>query len=142
VRDDGTVKVLGFGLAKALDSTPDELGVAATMTSPAMTVRGVILGTAAYMAPEQAKGKPVDRRADIWAFGCVLYEMLTGQRSFKGDDITDTIVAVMSKEPDWAALPTATPAQDWSSVRHADSSRLPASSAVSPATPATTSPGL
>ena len=69
------------------------------------TAAGVILGTAAYMAPEQARGKAVDKRADIWAFGCVLFEMLTGTRAFQGDDITDTIVAVVSKEPDWKALP-------------------------------------
>ena len=73
-------------------------------------MRGMILGTAAYMAPEQAKGKAVDRRADVWAFGAVLYEMLTGRRAFTGEDITDTIVAVVSKEPDWSALPAATPA--------------------------------
>jgi Tol biopolymer transport system component len=109
VRDDGTVKVLDFGLAKALDSAPDALGDGATITSPALTVRGVILGTAAYMAPEQAKGKPVDRRADIWAFGCVLYEMLTGTRAFKGDDITDTLTAVLRDEPDWTALPADLP---------------------------------
>ncbi len=78
-----------------------------------MTMRGVILGTAAYMAPEQAKGKAVDRRADIWAFGCVLYEMLTGTRAFKGDDVTDIITSVMRDTPDWTALPAATP----SSVR-------------------------
>jgi len=112
VRDDGTVKVLDFGLAKALDSSPASVtvGDSGTITSPALTVHGVILGTAAYMAPEQAKGKPVDRRADIWAFGCVLYEMLTGQRAFKGDDITDTITAVLRDEPDWTALPAETPA--------------------------------
>jgi Tol biopolymer transport system component len=111
VRDDGTVKVLDFGLAKALDPVAsDASGDGATITSPAMTMRGVILGTAAYMAPEQAKGKPVDRRADIWAFGCVLYEMLTGTRAFKGDDITDTLTAVLRDEPDWTALPAATPA--------------------------------
>jgi serine/threonine protein kinase len=69
----------------------------------------MLLGTAAYMAPEQAKGKPVDKRADIWAFGAVLYEMLTGRRAFKGEDTTDTIVAVVSREPDWSALPPDTP---------------------------------
>ena len=111
VRADGTVKVLDFGLAKALD--PADAASATSMTnSPTMTARatqlGMILGTAAYMAPEQARGKPVDRRADIWAFGVVLYEMFTGRRAFEGDDITDTIVSVVSKEPDWSRLPADT----------------------------------
>ena len=112
VRADGTVKVLDFGLAKALDSSPASATAddSPTITSPAMTMRGMVLGTAAYMAPEQAKGQAVDRRADVWAFGAVLYEMLTGRRAFKGEDITDTIVAVVSKEPDWGALPAAVPA--------------------------------
>jgi eukaryotic-like serine/threonine-protein kinase len=114
VRDDGTVKVLDFGLAKALDqdlktSGPQDLVNSPTITSPAMTMRGVILGTAAYMAPEQAKGKVVDKRADIWAFGCVLFEMLTGKRAFRGDDTTDIITSVMRDTPDWHALPPATP---------------------------------
>ncbi len=113
VRPDGTVKVLDFGLAKALDppapSSPEAMN-SPTITAPGLTMRGVILGTAAYMAPEQAKGKPVDRRADVWAFGAVLYEMLTGQRAFPGEDSTDMIVAVVSKEPDWSALPANTPA--------------------------------
>ena len=109
VRPDGTVKVLDFGLAKALEPTPaSAAGVARenspTITSLAMTQAGVILGTAAYMAPEQAKGRAVDKRADIWAFGCVLYEMLTGRKAFDGEDITDTIVAVMSRDPDWSRL--------------------------------------
>jgi Tol biopolymer transport system component len=109
VRADGTVKVLDFGLAKiGLQGTGrDESAAssAATLTSPTMTMHGVILGTAAYMAPEQAKGKPVDRRADIWAFGCVLYEMVTARRPFDGEDITDIIAAVVSKEPDWSRIP-------------------------------------
>src|SRR5438093_1710688 len=107
VRDDGTVKILDFGLAKALDSTATS-NVNATR-SPTLSIHathaGIILGTAAYMSPEQARGKPVDKRADIWAFGGVLCEMLTGARAFPGDDVTDTIVAVVSKEPDWAAVP-------------------------------------
>ena len=109
VRPDGTVKVLDFGLAKAFDPTGSP-GSNAT-TSPTLSIHatqaGVILGTAAYMAPEQARGRAVDRRSDIWAFGCVLYEMVTGARAFKSDDVTDTIVAVVSKEPDWQALPAA-----------------------------------
>jgi eukaryotic-like serine/threonine-protein kinase len=111
VRTDATVKVLDFGLAKAMD--PAGGSSADAMKSPTITARatqmGTIIGTAAYMAPEQAKGRTVDRRADIWAFGAVLYEMLTGQRAFAGEDITDTIVSVVSKEPDWAALPASTP---------------------------------
>jgi serine/threonine-protein kinase len=110
VRADGTVKVLDFGLAKAMDvgaGGSGGLSMSPTITSPAMTRLGMILGTAAYMAPEQAKGKSADRRADIWAFGCVLYEMLTSQRAFLGDDVTDTIAAVVSKEPEWQRLPNA-----------------------------------
>jgi serine/threonine-protein kinase len=112
VRDDGTVKVLDFGLAKLAS---DEQSAASggpmsspTVTSPA-TQLGVILGTAAYMAPEQAKGRPVDRRADAWAFGAVLYEMLTGRRAFEGEDISDTLAFVLTRDPDWTALPGETP---------------------------------
>src|SRR5712671_1659320 len=107
VRDDGTVKVLDFGLAKALDVVPaaGDLSDSPTMTSPAMTGMGVILGTAAYMSPEQAKGKPADKRSDIWAFGCVLYEMLTGRRAFAGDDVSDVFASVLAREPDWTRLP-------------------------------------
>jgi serine/threonine-protein kinase len=110
---DGAVKVLDFGLAK-LTQAPGPGPQAPAMTaSPTLSVQatmaGVILGTAAYMSPEQARGRPVDKRADIWAFGCVLYEMLTAKRAFDGDDITDTIVAIVSKEPDWSALPAGTP---------------------------------
>ncbi len=117
VRPDGTVKVLDFGLAKAIEGPggsggagrPGGLSMSPTLSLHA-TMAGVILGTAAYMSPEQARGKAVDKRADIWAFGAVLFEMLTGRRAFAGDDITDTIVSVVSKEPDWGALPTQTPA--------------------------------
>ena len=105
VRDDGTVKVLDFGLAKALDTTPQgDPSLSPTLTAAA-TQMGVIMGTAAYMSPEQARGKPVDKRADIWAFGAVLFEMLTGQRAFPGGDLTDTIAAVVRSEPPWDALP-------------------------------------
>jgi Tol biopolymer transport system component len=113
VRPDGTVKVLDFGLAKALE-LPGEPSVEA-MNSPTLTNRatqmGVILGTAAYMAPEQARGKTVDQRADIWAFGCVLYEMLTGKRPFDGEDMTEVLGAVVRLEPDFDALPADVPAR-------------------------------
>jgi serine/threonine protein kinase/Tol biopolymer transport system component len=115
VTGEGSVKVLDFGLAKAL--SPSDLKIAPagmdhspTITSPfQMSQLGVILGTAAYMAPEQAKGKPVDKRADIWAFGCVVYEMLTGKRPFAGEDVTDTLAAIVRADPDWSALPGDTP---------------------------------
>ena len=109
VREDGTVKVLDFGLAKALDPAPEGDPAQSPTLTAAATQMGVILGTAAYMAPEQARGKPVDKRADIWAFGVVLYEMLAGARAFPGDDATDTIAAVVRAEPDWSALPLETP---------------------------------
>jgi Tol biopolymer transport system component len=113
VRADGAVKVLDFGLAKAVDpqvsrAAPDAAH-SPTITSPALTQAGVLLGTAAYMAPEQARGKAVDRRADIWAFGCVLYEMLTGRMAFEGETITDTLAAIMTRELDLGALPAGTP---------------------------------
>jgi eukaryotic-like serine/threonine-protein kinase len=112
VRPDGSAKVLDFGLAKAVDPSPNATDVAQspTITSPAMTRMGVILGTAAYMSPEQARGKTLDKRTDIWSFACVLYEMLTGRRAFGGDGISDTLVFILSKEPDWSALPSAAPA--------------------------------
>jgi Tol biopolymer transport system component len=115
VRPDAKVKVLDFGLAKAF--TTESVGPSSpaltnspTITSPiGMTGVGVILGTAAYMAPEQAKGRPIDKRSDIWAFGCVLYEMLTGTRAFDGDDIADALANVLKSEPDWTRLPAGTP---------------------------------
>jgi Tol biopolymer transport system component len=113
VRDDGTVKVLDFGLAKALEPAgvaPSTASLSLTITTPAMTQAGIILGTAAYMSPEQAKGKPADKRSDLWAFGGVLYEMLTGARAFGGEDISDTLAAVLRDEADWRALPAGTPA--------------------------------
>ena len=111
---DDAVKVLDFGLAKAIDpgvsaSSGDPVN-SPTITSPTLlTGLGVILGTAAYMSPEQAKGRQADKRSDVWAFGCVLYEMLTGKRPFKGDDVSDTLAAVLRGDPAWEALPASVP---------------------------------
>jgi serine/threonine protein kinase len=116
VREDGAVKVLDFGLAKAREPVASTSSTAAltnspTITSPAlMTGVGILIGTAAYMSPEQARGRTVDKRTDIWAFGAVLYEMLTGRRAFDGDDVTEMIAAVVKSTPDWSALPPDAPA--------------------------------
>src|SRR5262245_60822972 len=99
VRPDGVVKVLDFGLAKVVD-----------VQDAVATNEGLIIGSAAYMSPEQARGKPADRRADLWAFGCVLYEMITGGRAFSGENLSDTLAAVITREPDWRALAGDTPA--------------------------------
>ena len=112
VREDGTVKVLDFGLAKALaGEQPDQdLSQAPTMTATMGGTRaGVILGTAAYMSPEQARGKPLDKRTDIWSFGCVLFEMVTGRAVFGGDTLSDTIANVLDRQPQWEWLPVGTP---------------------------------
>ena len=115
VRPDGVVKVLDFGLAKALSAQPEgspgssAMLLSPTFTSPAMTQLGIILGTAAYMAPEQARGKVIDKRADVWAFGVVLFEMLSGTRAFEGSEVSDTLAFVLTREPDWNALPADTP---------------------------------
>ena len=117
LRSDGTVKVLDFGLAKALEPVTAEnrdVTASPTITSPALTELGMILGTAAYMSPEQAKGRQADKRSDVWAFGAVLYEMLSGQRAFNGDGISDTLAAVLRQDIHWTLLPPSTPA----SVRH------------------------
>src|SRR5688572_6889490 len=114
VRPDGTVKVLDFGLAKAMEpagSSPDA-SQSPTITTPAMmTGVGIILGTAAYMSPEQARGRTVDKRADIWAFGCVLYEMLAGRRAFEDEDVSMTLSKVLQREPDFDLLPPSVPAR-------------------------------
>jgi serine/threonine protein kinase/Tol biopolymer transport system component len=111
IRADGTVKVLDFGLAKAVAPARGPSGDAAG--SPTLTGRatqmGMILGTAAYMAPEQARGKVLDKRADIWAFGVVLYEILTGTRAFKGEEVSDVLAAVLRQDIDWIVLPAGTP---------------------------------
>ncbi|MBZ5696531.1 MAG: protein kinase [Acidobacteriia bacterium] len=110
VTNDDAVKVLDFGLAKAFEGDASSIDIANSPTISRMaTQAGVLLGTAAYMSPEQAKGKAVDRRADIWGFGCVLYEMLTGKMAFQGETVTDTLAAVIRAEPDWSQLPAATP---------------------------------
>ena len=115
VRPDGAVKVLDFGLAKAIDA-PGRVSDATadptnspTLPSPAGTMHGMVLGTAAYMSPEQAKGKPVDERADVWSFGCVLFEMLSGRRAFDGDEVTEIISSVLRDAPDLSLLPAAVP---------------------------------
>jgi len=112
LRPDGAVKILDFGLAKALEPAfpaGADATASPTVTTPAMTRTGVLLGTAAYMSPEQARGHHVDRRADIWAFGCVLFEMLSGRRAFRGETVTDTLAAVMRDAPPLDALPASTP---------------------------------
>ena len=112
VTPEGVVKLLDFGLARATEDSPVQSAASPTMSptlSLAMTQAGMILGTAAYMAPEQARGKPVDKRADIWAFGVVLFELLTGGMLYGGETASDSMAAVITREPDWTALPTGTP---------------------------------
>jgi len=110
ITPEGQVKILDFGLAKALEGEmpPTDISHSPTL-SQAATQAGVLLGTAAYMSPEQARGKPVDKRTDIWAFGAVLFEMLTGRRIFEGEDVTDTLASVLKSDPEWNALSAGTP---------------------------------
>jgi serine/threonine protein kinase len=109
ITPEGTVKVLDFGLAKALQNDPSGAETEATVTLDQQTESGVILGTAAYMSPEQARGRTVDKRADIWAFGAVLYEMLARRRAFQGETLSDLLAAVLAHEPDWKVLPDRMP---------------------------------
>jgi eukaryotic-like serine/threonine-protein kinase len=106
ITPNGTVKVLDFGLAKIIDASGPAQAARNTLEG---TREGAVIGTAAYMSPEQARGQAVDRRTDIWAFGCVVYEMLTGRVAFEGDTVSDTIAGIIEREPDWALLPTAVP---------------------------------
>ncbi len=112
LRADGTVKVLDFGLAKALETPAVDVNASQSPTyaSPSLTRMGAILGTAAYMSPEQAKGRPVDKRSDIWSFGCVLFEMLSGTPAFGGQDNAESLAFILTREPDWGSLPPGTPA--------------------------------
>ena len=112
VRSDGTVKVLDFGLAKGMDpaGSSTSLSMSPTLITPAMTQVGVIMGTAAYMSPEQARGRAVDRRADVWAFGAVLFEMVSGRRAFSGENVSETLAEVMKSEPSWQSIPSQIPA--------------------------------
>ena len=109
VTPEGRVKVLDFGLAKAFDADDEPSSSSAPTLTSMGTEDGRILGTPTYMSPEQARGKPVDKRTDIWAFGCVLYELLAGQRAFQADTVSDTLARVLEREPDWKAIPAATP---------------------------------
>ncbi len=150
VTPDGRVKVLDFGLAKALEDTSTDISNSPTL-SIAATRAGMILGTASYMSPEQAKGKPVDGRADIWAYGCVHYELLTGQKAFPGDSAVEAMAAVISREPDWSLLPPGSPVEllrlclqkdPRQRLRHIGDATLVTSASSISATPANAAPDV
>src|SRR5262245_20204077 len=111
VTPDGRLKILDLGLAKMMEepSKPTDLSDSPTLSEREQTRPGVILGTVEFMSPEQARGKEVDKRTDIWAFGCILFEMLSGRRAFTGETVSDVIAAILTKEPDWSRLPSETP---------------------------------
>src|SRR3954463_3440552 len=118
VKPDGQVKVLDFGLAKMveIETIPSSLTMSPTLTMQA-TMQGTLLGTAPYMSPEQARGRAVDKRTDIWSFGCVLFEMLVGKRAFDGDDLTETVATIVKGDADWTALEAVAPPHIVSVVR-------------------------
>ena len=109
IKSDGVVKVLDFGLAKMLEAEPASADLSNSPTLVGQTSGGMILGTAAYMSPEQARGRTVDKRSDIWAFGCVGYEMLTGEQAYGGETATDIVASIVKGEPDWSRLAANTP---------------------------------
>ncbi|PYS34529.1 MAG: hypothetical protein DMG14_29250, partial [Acidobacteria bacterium] len=106
ITPDGKVKVLDFGLAKALDTSPSNITFSNSPTMLSGSLAGMIVGTAGYMSPEQARGRPADQRSDVFAFGCVLYEMLSGRRAFQGEDVSDVLASVIKTDPDFNSLPT------------------------------------
>src|SRR5262249_33449143 len=108
---DQQVKVLDFGLAKMYESQPESVAFSNSPTRLSGTMTGTLIGTAAYMSPEQARGQNADRQSDVWAFGCILYEMLTGKAAFAGDTITDILATIVRAEPDWNALPAGIPSR-------------------------------
>jgi len=140
VTPEGKVKVLDFGLALLGDGSQGS-GAGGQTESALLTRTGAIMGTAAYMSPEQARGRRVDRRADIWAFGCVLYELLVGKRAFGGETVSDMMVSILSREPDWEALPPATPQRLRDLLRRCLQRELPAACNTS-ATPGSRSKGF